>query len=95
MEPLEETGSLVELAGRGFREEEPLEGPPEEPELPGRVVYPDGYVRRSPVQHYRISPGYKRRERRLALLGVLAAAVLLLAAVVALSQFGVFNIQVF
>lgn len=44
-----------------------------------RVCCPDGYVRRSPVQHYVTPPDYRRRMiRRFILLAVVAAFAVLL-----------------
>lgn len=64
--------SLVERAGQLCRALPPAGA------ADGGAVCADGYVRRSPVQPYRVPPEYGRRRRRLALLAALAAVALVL-----------------
>ena len=71
--------SLVNWAGTFFRPGP--DDPPVQPRPEGQAaVCADGYVRRSPVQPYRVPPEYKKARRRKALLGVLVVLALLLLA---------------
>lgn len=66
--------SLVEWAGRFCRRSPEKDGK----SAPRAARCADGYVRRSPVQPYRVPPEYRRRRRRLAVLVVLILLALVL-----------------
>lgn len=66
--------SLVEWAGRFCRRSPGKGGEP----APRAARCADGYVRRSPVQPYRVPLEYRRRRRRLAVLVVLILLALVL-----------------
>ena len=68
--------SLVERAGETFRHGHPV--PPDALPPVETHTYPDGYVRLSPLQPYRVPEGYYRRLARRAALYAVAGVLLLL-----------------
>lgn len=79
--------SLLELLRQSYKTDEAADLFSEQKTVPG-VKLPDGYIRKSPVQPYRVGPGW-RRKRILTIVLVCAVAAALVAVGILIWKHGI------